>query len=75
MKSGQREVESSQLAHTENYYKLYDILSMMKISCLEPHREEAKKKYRAHQAEYVIACLGKPLEKLSVSLCVGKCTI
>ena len=55
-------------AHTENYYKLYDILSTMKISCLEPRREEAKKKYKAHQAEYVIACLGRPLEKLSVSL-------
>ena len=37
----------------------------MKIQCLEKFREEAKKCYRRNQDEYVVNCLGKPLEKLS----------
>uniref|UniRef100_A0A1X7VCF4 Exocyst complex component Sec3 PIP2-binding N-terminal domain-containing protein n=1 Tax=Amphimedon queenslandica TaxID=400682 RepID=A0A1X7VCF4_AMPQE len=49
----------------ENYYQVYDNLSQLKISCLDQEREEAKKRYRLHQQQYVITCLGKPLDKLS----------
>lgn len=49
----------------ENYKTLFDKLSVMKIQCLEKHREDAKKRYKTHQEEYVVSCLGKPLEKLS----------
>ena len=49
----------------ENYYQVYDNLSQLKISCLDEEREEAKKRYRLHQQQYVITCLGKPLDKLS----------
>ena len=44
-----------------------DILSRMKISCLEKRKEEAKKKYRTHKKQYVDKSLGRPMEKLSVS--------
>lgn len=40
-------------------------MSHLKIQCLENTREEAKQRSRVHQQEYVIACLGKPLDKLS----------
>ena len=49
----------------ENYYEVYDILSHLKIQCLEGARETAKQKSRINQQEYVITCLGKPLDKLS----------
>ena len=49
----------------ENYHTLYDKLSHLKITCLEKAREEAKQRNRTNQQEYVITCLGKPLEKLS----------
>ena len=52
---------------TENYHQLMDILSRMKISCLERRKEEAKKKYRTHKKQYVDKSLGRPMEKLSVS--------
>ena len=44
-----------------------DILSRMKITCLERWRDEAKKKYRTFKKEYVDKSLGRPMEKLSVS--------
>ena len=44
-----------------------DILSHHKIACLEQRRDDAKKKYRTHRQAYVNHCLGRPLEKLSVS--------
>jgi hypothetical protein len=49
----------------ENYYEVYDILSHLKIQCLEEAREDAKKISRVQQEAYVITCLGKPLDKLS----------
>lgn len=49
----------------ENYHQVYDNLSHLKIQCLEEAREEAKQRYRTHQEQYVITCLGKPLDKLS----------
>ena len=49
----------------ENYHTLYDKLSVMKIMCLDKYRDEAKKRFRSNQDEYVVTCLGKPLEKLS----------
>jgi hypothetical protein len=49
----------------ENYHQLMDILSRMKISCLERRKEEAKKKYRTHKKQYVDKSLGRPMEKLS----------
>lgn len=49
----------------ENYYEVYDILSHLKIQCLEEARENAKQRSRINQEEYVITCLGKPLDKLS----------
>lgn len=51
----------------ENYHCLVDILSRMKISCLERWKEEAKKKFRCHKKSYVERSLGRPMEKLSVS--------
>ena len=51
----------------ENYHQLFDILSRMKISCLERWREEAKRKFRTHKKQYVDKSLGRPMEKLSVS--------
>lgn len=50
-----------------NFCLLPDILSRLKIVCLEKSRDEAKKKYRSHKSSYVNNCLGRPLEKLSVS--------
>ncbi len=44
-----------------------DILSRLKIQCLEQSRDEARRKFRTHRREYVVNCLGRPLEKLSVS--------
>lgn len=44
-----------------------DILSRLKISCLESSRDEAKRKKVSHKKVYVSTCLGKPLDKLSVS--------
>lgn len=43
-----------------------DILSRLKISCLEASRDEAKRKKLSHKKVYVNQCLGKPLDKLSV---------
>ena len=43
-----------------------DILSRLKISCLEASRDEAKRKKLSHKKVYVSQCLGKPLDKLSV---------
>ena len=37
----------------------------MKIHCLDKYRDVAKQCYRTNQDEYVVTCLGKPLEKLS----------
>lgn len=45
-----------------------DILSRLKIVCLEKNRDDARKKYRSHKSDYVKMCLGRPLDKLSVSL-------
>ena len=47
-------------------YNFVDILSRLKIVCLEKSRDEARKKYRLHKNDYVNNCLGKPLDKLSV---------
>jgi hypothetical protein len=47
---------------------LIDILSRLKIICLEKSRDDARKKYRSHKSNYVNNCLGRPLEKLSVSV-------
>lgn len=52
----------------ENYHRLVDILSRMKISCLERWKEEAKRKFRSHKKQYVDKSLGRPMEKLSVRL-------
>ena len=46
---------------------LPDILSRLKIVCLEKSRDEAKRKKLSHKKVYVNNCLGKPLDKLSVS--------
>ncbi len=45
-----------------------DILSRLKIVCLEKSRDEARKKYRSHKNDYVNNCLGRPMDKLSVSI-------
>ena len=37
----------------------------MKIHCLDKYRDVAKQCYHTNQDEYVVTCLGKPLEKLS----------
>lgn len=44
-----------------------DLLSRLKIASMEASRDEAKKRYRQHQRNYVDLSLGRPLEKLSVS--------
>lgn len=49
------------------YHYFLDILSRLKIVCLEKSRDEARKKYRSHKNDYVNNCLGRPLDKLSVS--------
>ncbi|XP_064407161.1 exocyst complex component 1-like [Halichondria panicea] len=49
----------------ENYHTLVDILSRLKINCLEVKRDTAKKRYRSHKKIYVKNCLGRPLDKLS----------
>ena len=59
-------VDTSSLC-AENYHRLHDILSRMKIACLERWKEEAKKKFRSHKKLYVDKSLGQPMEKLSVS--------
>ena len=46
---------------------LIALLSQLKISALETHRKEAKQKYQDFLNAYVTACLGRPMEKLSVS--------
>ena len=53
------------------YETCVDILSRLKIVCLEKSRDEARKKYRSHKNEYVHNCLGRPMDKLSVSNLVG----
>lgn len=45
-----------------------DVLSRLKIVCLEAKKDIAKKKYRSHKQDYVKNCLGRPLDKLSVRL-------
>ena len=42
------------------------LLSQLKISCLETQKKEAKHKYHEYTQSYVIASLGRPLEKLHV---------
>lgn len=49
------------------YFLHVDILSRLKIVCLEKNRDEARKKYRSHKTDYVNNCLGRPLDKLNVN--------
>ena len=51
-----------------------DILSRLKINCLEVKRDTAKKRYRSHKKIYVKNCLGRPLDKLSVSYATNECS-
>eukprot|EP00731_Ephydatia_muelleri_P010913 Em0005g1499a len=50
----------------ENYHEIHDLLSRLKIASMEASRDEAKKRYRQHQRNYVDLSLGRPLEKLSL---------
>lgn len=43
-------------------------LSTLKIPCLEPDRKEAKQIYQDNLNSYTLNLLGRPLEKLHVSL-------
>ena len=44
-----------------------DVLSRLKITCLESERKEAKQQYQDHLQSYVRDSLGRPMEKLNVS--------
>lgn len=47
---------------------LVAVLSQLKISCLDGERKEAKQIYQDNLHAYTTAYLGRPLEKLHVSL-------
>ena len=54
-----------------NYFQhnafITDVLSRLKITCLESERKEAKQQYQDHLQSYVRDSLGRPMEKLNVS--------
>ncbi|XP_074649870.1 exocyst complex component 1-like [Tubulanus polymorphus] len=50
----------------ENFHRMLDILSQMRLAILEPQRKEAKLKYSENLSAYVTAYLGRPLEKLGI---------
>nr|XP_054773950.1 exocyst complex component 1-like [Lytechinus pictus] len=49
----------------ENFHHLHDVLSRLKITCLESERKEAKQQYQDHLQSYVRDSLGRPMEKLN----------
>ncbi|XP_071489037.1 exocyst complex component 1-like [Diadema antillarum] len=49
----------------ENFHHLHDVLSRLKITCLESERKEAKQQYQEHLQSYVRDSLGRPMEKLN----------
>ena len=44
------------------------VLSRLKIACLDAERKEAKQNYQGSMKAYVTAMLGRPMEKLNVSI-------
>ncbi|XP_055332832.1 exocyst complex component 1-like [Paramacrobiotus metropolitanus] len=50
----------------ENYHRLSDILSRLKIASLEDIRRDTRQGYNDYRKSYVQAMLGKPLEKVQV---------
>jgi len=51
-----------------NYHHLLNCLSTIKIASLEKQKREVKLRYNQHLQSYVTSMLGRPLEKLSVSV-------
>ena len=49
----------------ENYHYIQNMLLMMKISCLDNERKEAKVKYNLALRDYVSLYFGRPLERLN----------
>ncbi|XP_030836967.1 exocyst complex component 1 isoform X2 [Strongylocentrotus purpuratus] len=49
----------------ENFHHVHDVLSRLKITCLESERKEAKQQYQDHLQSYVRDSLGRPMEKLN----------
>ena len=55
--------------HTHTSHSFFvDLLSKLKIHSLDDSKDECKKKYRHYLEDYVVISLGRPLEKLSVSV-------
>lgn len=52
----------------ENYHYLHNCLSRLKIVGLEQERKNVKTRYDSNLQIYVSSLMGKPLEKLSVSI-------
>lgn len=49
----------------ENFHRIYDQLSQLKIECLQPFKTAAQQKYRENLSLYVQSILGHPMEKLT----------
>ncbi|CAJ0574894.1 unnamed protein product, partial [Mesorhabditis spiculigera] len=56
----------SSVVRLENYHELYQILSELKISCLDAQRKAAKKEKDDNIDAYVRESLGRPLEKIQI---------
>lgn len=50
----------------ENYHRLSDILSRLKIASLEDTKTEVRKAHNNYRLSYVQGMLGKPLEKVQL---------
>ncbi|KAI1278056.1 Exocyst complex component 1 [Halotydeus destructor] len=56
----------AEMVRVENYHFVHDVLRMLKISCLDDERKEAKNRYNAAIKDYVSRYFGRPLEKLNI---------
>ncbi len=53
------------MVRTENFHRLHDMLSQLKVEALQAYQAQAKDLYVVNMAGYVKEILGRPMEKLS----------
>eukprot|EP00050_Salpingoeca_kvevrii_P008197 m.301421 g.301421 ORF g.301421 m.301421 type:complete len:809 (+) comp14763_c0_seq1:137-2563(+) len=55
------ECKNEDVVMFENFHRLYDEMSRLKVECLQPYRPVAQEKCRQHRDKYVQSILGRPL--------------